>query len=62
MNANQQWYLDFGGLPKGTSWRQNTMSICDLVASLEVMSADRRPTAKKNPGGDPLSENIDFNT
>ena len=38
MNANQQWYLDFGGLSKGTSWRQNTMSICDLVASLEVQT------------------------
>ena len=50
MNANQQWYLDFGGLPKGTSWRQNTMSICDLVASLEVLSADRRPTAEKSWG------------
>ena len=61
MNANQQWYLDFGGLPKGTSWRQNTMSMCDLLASLEVLSADRGPTAE-NLGGDPLSENIDSNT
>ena len=50
MNANQQWYLDFGGFPKGTSWRQNTMSICDLVASLEVLSADRRLTVEKSWG------------
>ena len=50
MNVNQQWYLDFGGFPKGTSWRQNTMSICDLVASLEVLSADRRLTVEKSWG------------
>ena len=55
MNANQQWYLDFGGLPKGISWRQNTMSICDLVASLEVLSAHHRPAdVGKTRGATPV--------
>ena len=43
MDANQHWYLGFVGLPKGTSWRQNATSICDLAASLGVQPSDHRP-------------------
>ena len=43
MHANHKRYLGSGGLPKGTSWMQNAMSICDLAASLGVQPSDHRP-------------------